>query len=145
LWDGFSKFATSYQLSHVGGIAGVIGLASVVLCLVFGQGFAKALRILGILCLAGFIYDYLPEESHWRYLVVLIGMVLLIVALWFRTRDVFIMLIPWGPYLIRLYVAASQIAYWRFVIIGFMLLGVGTAVSLFKRSAGGQIEQDNGP
>lgn len=131
--DSFSKFATSYQVTEVGGLAGVFGLGSVILYLLFGNRLHKAIRIISALCLAGFMFDYLQDYTHLRYLVVLLGTGLLVAGLWFRTRDVLVISILLVPSLVRLYILAKRIAYWRFIILSFLLLGAGTAVSLLKR------------
>jgi hypothetical protein len=131
--ETFSKFAADCALTKAGGIAGVFGLGSMSLLLFFGKQLHKAAKIIGILCLAGFVFDYLPESFHIRYLVVLFGTGLLIGGLWLRTKDILAILILCVPYLTRLYMVAKHIAHWRFVILGFLLLGAGTIVSLLKR------------
>lgn len=142
LWDGFSKFATSYHLTEVGGLAGVCGLGSVAFYLLFGHRLHKAIRIVGTLCLAGFVFDYLPDYTHWRYLIVLLGTGLLVTGLWFRTRDILVISILWVPSFIRLYIVAKHIAYWRLVILGFLLLAAGTVASLLKRPTRNRICQE---
>jgi hypothetical protein len=132
-WDVFSKFLKSCQVTQIGGLAGVYGLSSAAICLLFGKRFHKMFRVVGAICLAGFIFDYLPENIHWRYAITLVGIMLLVVILWFRTSDVLIISILWVPFLIRIYIAAKQFAYWRAVIVGFLLLGAGAIASLLKR------------
>jgi hypothetical protein len=131
--EAFVAFTKNYSLTMAGGMAGVFGLGTTALVLFFGKQLDKAVKILGILCLAGFVFDYLPESFDIRYLVVLFGTGLLVVGLWLRIKDIPAILILCVPYLTRLYMAAKQFANWRFVILGFLLLGVGTIVSLFKR------------
>lgn len=133
LWEPFSTFSKSYQLTPNGGLAGLFGLGSMIIYLIFGPRLNKAIRIVGTLCLAGFVFDFLPEYIHWRYLFVLIGIVLLMAGLWFRKKDVLVIIILCVPFFIRLYIIAKQIAHWRFVILGFITLGIGTVVSLLKR------------
>ncbi|MHC4284943.1 MAG: hypothetical protein ACYSWZ_18530 [Planctomycetota bacterium] len=70
--DSFSKFAASYKVTEVGGLAGVFGLGTAVLYLLFGIRLHKAVRIISALCLAGFMFDYLQDYTHLRYLVVLL-------------------------------------------------------------------------
>lgn len=132
-WDAFSEFSKSYQITRTGGLLGVFGLSSAALCLLFGSRVHKVIRVVGALCLAGFVFDYLSEYTYWRYAIVLFGTVLLMAGLWFRTRDILVIFILWMPFLVRLYIVAKRIAYWRCVIVGFLLLGAGTITSLFKR------------
>jgi hypothetical protein len=142
--DSFSKFAASYQVTEVGGLAGVFGLGSVALYLLFGSRLHKALRIISALCLAGFMFDYLQDYTHLRYLIILVGTGLLATGLWFRTRDILVISILLVPSLVRLYILAKRLAYWRFVILSFLLLGAGTFISLLKRPRNNKVNQDSG-
>jgi hypothetical protein len=142
LQDAFSTFVLSYNVTEAGGLLGVGGLGCMALYLFFGQRFNKAIRIIGAICLAVFVYEYLPTNIHWRYLIILIGTGLLAIGLWYRARDTRVRIILSIPYLMRLYIVAKQIAYWRFVILGFLLLGVGTIVSLLKHPKKGLAGED---
>jgi len=136
--EAFSAFTENCALTEAGGLAGVFGLGTTALILFFGKQLHKAVKIIGMLCLAGLVFDYLPESFDIRYLVVLFGTGLLMVGLWLRIKDIPAILILCAPYIARLYMAAKHIAHWRFVILGFLLLGAGTVVSLFKRPKVGQ-------
>lgn len=129
----FINFATTNQLTEIGSLAGVGGIALIILYVIFGQLLVKVYRYAGILCLSGFIYDYLPGQADYRYLFVLVGAIVLLVILLLRTRDWLIVAILFVPLLVKLYILAKYIASWRFVILGFLLLAVGAVVSLFKR------------
>ncbi|MHC4112021.1 MAG: hypothetical protein ACYSUY_13185 [Planctomycetota bacterium] len=133
LWEPFSKYAAFYQVTEVGGLAGVFGVGTVGIYLLFGRRLHKVIRIVGTLCIVGFMFDYLSDYNHWRYMVVLLVTGLLMTGLWFRTRDILAISILWIPSLIRLYILAKRIAHWRFIILSFLLLGAGTTVSLLKR------------
>ncbi|MHC4529316.1 MAG: hypothetical protein ACYS29_15685 [Planctomycetota bacterium] len=137
LTDDVAEFATSYDLTETGVLAGIFGLGSMGICLLFGKQVHRAVRIVGAVCLAGFVVDYLPEYAHWRYAAALLGTGLLTAGLWWRTRDPVAIGILWVPFFIRLYMLAKRIAHWRFVILGFLVLGAGTFVSLLKRPRSG--------
>ena len=92
----------------------------------------KAIRFVGAICLGGFVFDYLPANLHWRYAIALTGIMLFWIFIWFRVRNVSVVTIPILAELVRIYIAAKQIAYWRFVIVGFLLLAAGTVASLLK-------------
>ncbi|MFH1369924.1 MAG: hypothetical protein ABII09_01350 [Planctomycetota bacterium] len=126
------EFIESYRITLPGGAAGVCGLGTAAICLLFGNRVHKAIRIIGAICLAGAIFDYLANYSHGRYVLVLIVTAVLTAGLWFRLKDVLIILLLWMPSLVRLYILAKRLAQWRYVIVGFVLLAVGTVVSLFK-------------
>ncbi|MBN1765601.1 MAG: hypothetical protein JW860_10115 [Sedimentisphaerales bacterium] len=141
-WDPFASYAQKLGLSLPGGLSGVCGLGVTGLYLLFGQQIIKAVRVFGMLCLAGFVLDYLPETYQGQYLIVLVGSLLVMTALWLRVRDIVAIIILWAPYLVRLFLLSKRISHWRFVILGFILLAVGTVVSLRKRNT--QIKSDYG-
>ena len=138
----FSTFAQSYQLTEIGCLSGVFGCGSMALYLLFGRRLHKAIQIIGTICLAGFVFDYLPEYIHWKYLFVLFGTVLLMGLLWYR-RNIVAILILCVPFFIRLYMVAKQIAHWRLVILSFLLLGIGTVVSLLKHPKRTRQDREN--
>ena len=141
--DGFSSFTASHGLIEGGALAGVFGLGCMALWLLFGASLHRGVRIVGTLCMAAFVFDYLPDYIHWRYLFVLLGTGLLMGGLWFRTRDFVLMPILCAPFFARLYMVAKHIAHWRLVILGFLLLGAGTVASLFKNPVRDQANADN--
>jgi len=132
-WDNLSIFSSTYGLKEPGVLAGVCGIGIMILYLLFGSELNKTIRIIGVFCLTGFIFDYLPEYAHWKYIIVSLAIVFLMVALWFRTKDILFISTLWVPIGLRLYMLAKQIAYWRIIILGFLLLIAGTIVSLVKR------------
>ncbi len=143
--DGFMDRASGWQLTEMGAVAGVAGLGVVLLYIVFGSQLHTAARIVGALCLAGFILDYLPGELDVQYAVVLIVGGLLATGIWFRARDWLVILILAAPVCIRLYLLAKHITHWRLVILGFVVLAAGTILSLKKSKTIPQTEQIEGP
>lgn len=140
--DSFSVFVKNLNLTEFGSLAGVCGLGCMAFYLLFGHRLHKAFQIAGALCLAGFVYDYLPEYIHWRYIIALLATGCLMGLLWFRRKDILIMAILFVPFLIKLYIMAKRLAYWRFVILGFLLLAAGTIASLLKRPTRGWRTED---
>jgi len=141
--DSFSVFVKNLNLTEIGGLAGVCGLGCIAFYLLFGQRLHKVFQIVGALCLAVFVYDYLPEYIHWRYIIALLVTGCLMGLLWFRRKDILVMAILCVPFLIKLYIIAKCLAYWRLVILGFLLLAAGTVASLLKRSTRDQVGQEN--
>jgi len=131
--DSFSVFVKNLNLTEVGSLAGICGLGCMAFYLLFGQRLHKVFQIVGALCLAGFVYDYLPEYLHWTYIIALPVTGCLMGLLWFRRKDILAMAILCIPFLIKLYIMAKLLAYWRLVILGFLLLAAGTIASLLKR------------
>lgn len=131
-WDGLSQFSKANGLKEIGVLLGVYGISITILYFIFGINLNKNIRILGILCLAGFFFDYLPGYIHWKYFLVSAATIFIMAGFWLRTKEILIISILWVPMGLRLYMLARQIAHWRYVILGFMLLIAGTMVSLFK-------------
>jgi len=132
-WAAFTELSKSYQLTPAGGITGAFGLGFAVLFIIFGNKFHKFLRVIGAISLAVFAFDYLPQDIHWRYAIVLVATPLFVAFLWYRAKDFIVASILWAPILIKLYIASRNLAYWRAVILGFLLLAAGTFASLLKR------------
>ena len=133
--DGLGEMAEAWGLSQLGMMFGIVGVATVGLYLLFGDVFARAIRIFGALCLALFVYDYLPAHVGGRYAIVLLAGALLAAGLWLRVKDWVVIVILAVPVLVRVHMLAKQIANWRFVILGFVALAVGTFISLKKPKA----------
>jgi hypothetical protein len=128
----FAAFAKSHALSEMGIIAGIFGIGIMAFYLVFGQRMEKALRMVGTLCLAGFLYDYMPSDIHWRHAIAILGTGSLVAVLWFKYKDAALIAILSVPFLIKLYVVTRCLGYWRAVILGFLLLAAGALASLRK-------------
>jgi len=141
--DSFLVFVKNLNLTEIGGLAGVCGFGCMAFYLLFGQRLHKVFQIVGALCLAVFVYDYLPEYIHWRYIIALLVTGCLMGLLWFRRKDILVMAILCVPFLIKLYIIAKCLAYWRLVILGFLLLAAGTVASLLKRSTRDRVGQEN--
>jgi hypothetical protein len=134
-WKGLSDFSSGYGLQEGGPLLALYGVSVTILYFIFGINLNKALKILGLLSLAGFFFDYLPAYAHWKYIIVSIVTIVLMAGFWFRTKEILIVLILWLPTGLRLYMLAKQIAQWRYIIVGFFLLITGTVFSLLKNSS----------
>jgi hypothetical protein len=130
--SSFLELLKSSDLTVAGGIAGIYGIGSVILFIIFGRKTHKFFRFLGALCLVVFAFDYLPKDFHWRYVIVLMGTIFITVILWLRMRAPFTVSIIWVPSVIKLYIAGKLFGHWRSVIVGFLLLGVGMFASILK-------------
>lgn len=140
----YIHFAAAQHLSMAGFLAGVFGGGCVLLALLFGKRLHGAIRAVSVLCLAAFVYDYLPNVIHWRYLIAFAAAGVITWALWRRMRNLFGSVLG-GPFLVRLFFVLKQLAFWRFIILGFLLLAGGTILSLFKRppEAGNQPAEES--
>jgi hypothetical protein len=131
---GLPEMVKSWHLTEPGFYAGIIGLGTIALYLIFSKKLHQVLSVIGALALAVFVYDYLPASLSARYIIVLIGMVALLVGLWLRTRDVLVMVIITIPLWIRGYVLTKILANWRYIIFGFIALIGGACLSTLKKS-----------
>ncbi|HBG28317.1 MAG: hypothetical protein A2Y10_04170 [Planctomycetes bacterium GWF2_41_51] len=91
-------------------------------------------QIVGTIFFAIFLFDYLPAQIAWSYLWTLIVTGLILISVWVRTKDTLLIPILLLPFFFRLYILLKFIGHWRQVIAGFLLLGVGMAISLWKNS-----------
>lgn len=130
--DSIMSRAVGWQLTEMGVVLGVAGIGFTVLYVIFGEKLHAVARIAGLVCLGAFIYDFLGNELNGRYAVVVAGGGLPAAVLWLRTRDWLGLLIPAAALAGRIYMLAKNMAYWRFVILGFIVLAVGAFVSLKK-------------
>ena len=130
-------------MTEVGSLGGICGLGCMAFYLIFDQRLHKIFQIAGALCLAGFVYDYLPDYLHWSYIIALPVTGCILGLLWFRRKDILVMAILCVPFLIKLYIMAKRLANWRFVILGFLLLAAGTVASLLKRPTRNRLDREN--
>ena len=132
--QGFAKFVSNNNLTQEGALVGVFGFGSMILYLIFGRSLNKAVRIVGTIFFAIFLFDYLPAQIAWSYLWTLIVTGLILISIWVRTKDALLIPILLLPFFFRLYILLKFIGHWRQVIAGFLLLGVGMTISLWKNS-----------
>lgn len=136
----FMKGVVAWQLTPYGALAGVIGLGCAALYLIFLSQFHVAARIIGFVGLAGFLYDFLPSSLSSRYALVLAIAVMIAVIVWLRTRDRLVFLFLSLPFGVRIYILAKQIAEWRFVALGFLVLAAGVVMSIRKSKRKSRID-----
>jgi hypothetical protein len=132
--DNFLSFAQSNGLTEIGCLAGVCGFGILAIYLLFDELIHKLLPLIGAVFTALFVYDFLPTSASWKYVFVFAFMFVFIGLIWRMRRNFFVMAILSVPLFVRLYILAKYLGHWRYVILGFCLLGVGTVVSLFKDS-----------
>lgn len=134
LMDNFAQFAKNNNLTVPGAVAGIAGLGTTILYLIFAKKLKKVFQIAGVIGLAIFILDWLPDQVDYRYAIASLSATVLITAFWLRLRDFIAIAILCAPLCIRFYIAARQLAHWRFIILGFLLLAGGAIASLKKRT-----------
>ncbi len=143
--SSFTMGVVAWQLTPYGALAGVIGLGCTALYLIFLKQFHVAGRILGFVGVSAFLYDFLPSSWNSRYVLVLAIAVMIAAIVWLRTRDRLVFLFLSLPFGARMYILAKQIAEWRFVILGFLVLAAGAVLSIQKSKQKSRIEEFSNP
>jgi len=140
----FGKFAELYGMTNASAAVGVAGLGFCITSLIFGPKSTRSIRIFGVVLLIISIFDFLPKSLDInRDILALTVIVVLCVLFWFRTKDICAMLILCIPVIRRLYLLGRGMSSWSFVVLSFVLLLAGAAISLFfKKSKAVQNHQD---
>jgi hypothetical protein len=132
--ETFEAAVKGYGLEPVGALAGICGAGIMLFYLLFGSRLLRTVRVVGTLCLAIFLYEYMPDTIAWRHLIALVVTVGLATVLWYRDKDAVSVSILAVPILAKLYIVTRRLAYWRVIIVGFVLLAAGALASLRKPS-----------
>ena len=139
--DGFFSFAGRYDFNEIGALAGVLGLGSMVVSLAFGRKTPKLIMVFGALCLMVGMFDCLGSSFGVKDVITGIAVIGLCVGLWFRIRNYAVMSIIFLPFVPKLVMLPKSISSWAFVLLSFVLLFAGIAVSSFcKGSSTGEEE-----
>jgi hypothetical protein len=107
------------------------GLGAMGVCSAFGRKVPRAITLAGAFLLMICVFDYLGASLRWEDIPVAAGTVVVCGALWLRTRDIAGILILFMPLARKVYILLREMSYWGFVVLGFFLLFLGGAVSLF--------------
>ena len=127
----FNEWAVTWNLTQLGGVAGLIGIGTVLLTLIFGAKMHRLLRLLGTVLVAICAMDMASRQLHYQDL--LIGGVLLGLAagLFWRTRDWAAALCLCIPIVPRAYLCIIGFSSWAFIVLSFVLLFFGAAASWY--------------
>ncbi|HUT31481.1 MAG TPA: hypothetical protein VMX13_16925 [Sedimentisphaerales bacterium] len=131
--DAFGSIAKSLNLTFGGAMAGVAGLGTTGLCLAFGKKTPRAITLFASVLLMVSVFDYLGRSLTWTDIPAAGVMGLVCGALWLRTRDMAAPPIICVPLLRKLYMLLAMMSSWGFVLLSFVLLFAGAAVSLFLK------------
>jgi hypothetical protein len=129
--DAFDSIAKSLNLTFGGAMAAVAGLGTTGLCLAFGKKTPRAITLFASVLLMVSVFDYLGRSLTWTDIPAAAVMGLVCGALWLRTRDMAAPPIICVPLLRKLYMLLAMMSSWGFVLLSFVLLFAGAAVSLF--------------
>jgi hypothetical protein len=146
-WPAFEAASTALGIMPGDASVGLFGCGLIALWMLYARHFDYRLRLLGAACFAWFLLQALPGELHWRHAATACVSAVLIVAIWWRTRQWLIAAILGLPSLVSLNLIMRLLGNWRYVIVGFLLLAVATFVSLRKQPdpAGDEEERSESP
>ncbi len=130
--DALERFAIRHHHSTVTLGMGIGGIGIIGLYLGFLKKLPKIAAILGALMLMACIFDYLPTSLGTRDIWTAAAIVVLCAAIWLRTSDYFVIAIICIPLIRKLYIFATEMSSWGFVVLSFVLLLCGAAVSIYK-------------
>ncbi|MHC4292811.1 MAG: hypothetical protein ACYSTX_00845 [Planctomycetota bacterium] len=119
------------HVSNLNAAMGILGLGTLVVCLIFGRQTERLLRLIGAVLLMLFVFDFLPYTLGIKDIFVVVGLIILCLALWLRSGEMVSILILCVPLVPRGYLLAKKLSSWGFVVLSFVLLFLGAAVSLF--------------
>ncbi len=128
---GFRSLAMDLGLEPFGAMAGVLGLGTLALVLFFGRTPAL-MMVAGAIATTACAFSYLYPTLSGRDILVAAVLLALIGGLWWRTRYWPAMIILALPLPLRLWLVFMELAAWRFVLLGFLLLFGGAALSWWK-------------
>ncbi|MHC4927132.1 MAG: hypothetical protein ACYTER_07340 [Planctomycetota bacterium] len=130
---------------HVPGVMiGIVGIGMLAVCMIFGTQTHKGFIIFGAACLAISLFDYLPKDLAWQDIVALIAILIISCVVWLRTDFLFTLPVLFIPLLPKCYLIVRAMSSWGFVILSFVLLAAGGAVSFFFKHEQHQ-SIDSGP
>ncbi len=129
--DGLTTVACAFGMAVPGVIIGIVGVGTLAVCLMFGEQTHKGFIVFGAVCLATCLFDYLPRSLNWKDLLVLVVIVLVSGVVWVRTGFLYTLPILAVPLLPKCYLIARAMSSWGFVVLSFVLLAGGGAVSFF--------------
>lgn len=131
--DMLSRFIQRNNLRPITMMAGITGLGTMVIYLIFNKKVQPVLRFFGAIALIIFIFDFQAAVPQLRDLAVAGCVVILCAALFIRTQNFIIIAVICIPSAQRLYILSREMPSWGFVILSFALLFTGAAVSIFRK------------
>jgi len=118
-------------LAEPSAFAGIVGLGSMVLALFFGTATPPAVILTGAVGLMITAFHFVTGAPSWRDVVLVVVLLGLMGAVWWRTRHAGVLILA-VPLPFRIWVVFSELASWSFVLLGFLLLFGGGAMSWWK-------------
>ncbi len=141
----FGRAATSVGLSYAGAVAGMVGAGWLLVIALFRNRTLYPFAICGAAALSAFAFDFVGSGVDWRDAGVLPTIVALGVLLGWRTRMLVPLLILSVPLAVRGWILFREMSDWRYVVLSFILLGLGAWRSAVKgRNAGVPVTDGSG-
>lgn len=133
----FERCVAAVGLSRLGGAAGLAGAGLLAVYALFREKATLLVGLAGAVALAGCAFDGMGPDVTGRDLYVLAPLAATIALVGWRTRAILPQLILCAPIAERAWALFRDAAAWRYVVLSFLLLGVGAWRSSVKgRRAG---------
>lgn len=130
--SGFQHAVEAVGLIVPGGMAGVGGLALLVVALAFKDKTLIPVAIIGALGVTGSAFDFVSAAIGWRDLVMLCVLAFAGGLVWWRLRSLVAVIILGVPVVVRLWLLFRTLSAWRYVVLSFVLLAGGAWLSNVK-------------
>jgi hypothetical protein len=130
--SGFQHAVEAVGLIVPGGMAGVGGLALLVVALAFKDKTLIPVAIIGALGVTGSAFDFVSAAIGWRDLVMLCVLAFAGGLVWWRLRSLVAVIILGVPVVVRLWLLFRTLSAWRYVVLSFVLLAGGAWLSTVK-------------
>jgi hypothetical protein len=134
--DTFSQLLTGIGLSQPGGVLGYCGLGFIAVGIAFKDKTLLPMVIIGAAALTGTTFDFVGPTIGWRDFIALGVLLTTASLLWWRLRDYVTLAILTIPVVVRLWLLFRTLSTWRYVVLSFILLGIGAWISTLKNRKG---------
>jgi hypothetical protein len=128
----FGGYMSALHVEAFNGTLGLVGLVTLLVYLFFPRQLAKWIVVAAALAGMIFLFDFVPRESGWRDIPVVLGVVGLCVAIRIRAGDLALIIPLAIPALWRLGLYVKTMSAWGYIVLSFLVLAAGAWVSIRK-------------
>ncbi len=129
----FRGFVHAIGMSEIGGMAGVAGLGTMVICMFFGRKTHRMIVLVGALCVMVAVFDCLSGSGIGKDLLVGCAVAGMSVGLWRRTDNIAEAAVMCSPVLVKVFTVSRNMSSWGFVVLSFVLLLTGMSISSLRK------------
>jgi hypothetical protein len=130
--ESFVRSAHDAGLTWIGAVGGMVGAGWLAVFVLFRLDELVPLAVLGAVGVAGCALDFTGGDAGWRDAAALPALAALAVVVCWRGRALLPALTLAAPMAVRGWVLFREMSDWRYVVLSFVLLGVGAWRSSVK-------------